>query len=563
MSKLFAFENDTVEDGLQDDAVAPSLSEEIDSQQETLDIVTEALKTASSDLLNVQHIRNTLVSKKLASVEYFTAIEDYSPLLTNISNNLGVKLPIPSLEDFKNPYGTQASHEIAIEGLMDYVRKLWDKIRDVFITFFKKINMFLRRLMGYELDLQTYEKYLDSAMPKLKSSKPQITDNKALLESKLPSFTAREGMEQVSVEYILSETDRRFSNLINIMNVIFIQNLPKLVKEDFNNLHTLIKTIIETSPEVMANDQIITQLETDIAQYCENTLTRIFVHSGIRINDNDLPEKVYDDLQFNFDRNEMGVVNVHSLINSNNVSEALPKNYNCFFTTLPGKKICITSSVETNNQVNNHLLPIANVENLIRFYEQYKKYSKELNLKKLDTGLSVVEDCIDKITQLMRNQFSKRLEELNKATLRTQASYGSVISAIQGMFEIEKQLSADDDLTVTFEINERFPNYGMYRTKVIDIDQFERMLVEERLDKEFIRYVESVHTRFLKPEGLSDEDRKAFIQRLESLQKYLINFLNNLQSALKDLSVNLAGTSAELRLEILKYAYGSMKLYNV
>lgn len=561
MNKLFgteeletAYDNDIVIDEV-------SLREEIEGYQDTFEIVSEALKTASTGILNVQHIRHAIENKEVASVAYFTAIEDYRPMLSNIADNLGVKLSVPSLEDFKNTHGTKASHQIAVEGLFSYVKKLWDKMKEVFALFFKKINMFLRRLMGYELDLQTYEKYLDAGIPKLKSSKPKISNDKASLESKLPSFVAREGMETVSVEYALTETDARFKNLNSLINTIFNQNLPKLVRDDFNSLQTLINQLITTSPEVLANETIVEQLEKDIIQYCENTLTRIFEYSNLTLND--LPEKVYEDIQFNFDRNELKETSIHSLVNSNNTSAALPKNYNCFFITLPGKKITVSSSVELNTQVSNHLYPIANVDNLIRFYEQYKKYSKEINLKKVDSSLSIVEDCIEKLTNLMRNKFSDRLELLNTTTAKKEFKFNSIASAVQGFEELERKVSPDDEIIITMEINDRFDHFALYKTRTIDIAQFEHLLIEARLDKAFIQYVENSYERFITPEGLTDEDRKAFIKRLEYIQKYLINFLNNLQSTLKDLSINLVGTQSELKLEILKYAYNSMKLYNI
>jgi len=116
MTKLFSLEDlqeeetTIIDDG--DDFL--NISDELEDSAHSLELAVESIKTASEKLALIQGISSHLDGQKRTELSYFTSLEHYKPILESITTNLGVKSSIPSLEDFKNPYGTEASHAIAM-----------------------------------------------------------------------------------------------------------------------------------------------------------------------------------------------------------------------------------------------------------------------------------------------------------------------------------------------------------------------------------------------------------------------------------------------------------------
>ena len=147
------------------------VEETVDEYRNDFRVATESVKTAISNLSIVEQIKNSVESKKIASPEYFITIENVNLYLKSISSNLGLKTKIPSMEDFKNPYGTETCHQIVIEGFMDVVRSIWEKIKQFFKEFFNKIKLFFKRLVRADLDMREYEEYLERVIGKVKLSR--------------------------------------------------------------------------------------------------------------------------------------------------------------------------------------------------------------------------------------------------------------------------------------------------------------------------------------------------------------------------------------------------------
>lgn len=578
MGKLFSLE-DLDENPIPDIEVSvQDVFEKVDTDvvdfAGDMQVATERLTTASNDLNLVMGMSASMKGKKVASVDYFTSMENYRPVLENIAKNLGVKCRVPSLEDFKNPHGTQASHEIAMEGFFDYLKKLWDKVKDIFAAFFKKIGVFFRRLFNAELELETYEEYLEGMVAKIKAKKMTVSDNKAVLDSKLPTLLANPGMEAVDSDFILVTGESKIRQLVSVSNHTFQTALAKISKEELKDLYKVVKdTIDDGLHHPRAPDEVGNELD-QIRDAALAGLNQLFGYAVTDIRH--VPEMVYNAMYQHFDRSEIEDLRIHSLVDNNNYSEALPKNFNAFYILSASGKIYVSASTETNGYVQNKLHPISNANNLVRFYEFYKKISKELSMKRIDNTIGEFQDRVDDIIGLMKSRYVELLERLQKSKVHARegeriTTKEEAINALVQLFrEMDRRNPNDPSLNrLVYQTADGLDVNGAYIENLIrevDMEDSRAHLLSSIRDEE--RFVIDVRKVLVnqgvpttnQPE-MTREDLEKLVKEYEAFQKFLLNYLNSLQVMLKEVSVNMAGTFTELRFELAKYIYNSAKLY--
>ena len=568
------------------------ISDDIEEYSKDLEIATERFKIACNELNLINNISYSLDTKKLASIDYFISIENYRPVIETIANNLGVNGKIPSLEDFKNPYGTEASHQIAMEGFFDYIRKIWEKIKEIFIAFFKKIEIFFRRLVNAELDLETYEKYLGKMISDIKSKKKTLTDNKVPIDSKLPSLLADEGMESINSDFILSNGERKLKYLISVTRTVFQDGLHRFSKEDMKEFREKLKEVIING---LNSNEDVSKIIEDLRQLRDlgiSSLNRLFKYQVRDIQE--LPDDAYRALFYHFDKNEIDDLLVYSLVdNTSLISSAqhnsgLPKNFNVYYMSSGLNNLFIFASTETNSYVQNKLYPIANADNLVKFYDFYKKFSKEINIKKIDSNIGDLHDEIDDIIRLMRTKFVDILEKLRKTRTIKKSQINSKEEALNELInyyiKINKErkdrgIDETTDHYVNDLINSFAESLGIDRQALQDLilgltrgervdEKRQTVLQSIKNDEVFIKAVidtisgnssENNNKNNILP---SEEEKQDVLKEYEGLQKFLLNYLNNLQVMLKEISINLAGVYTQLRFELAKYIYNSARLYN-
>lgn len=578
MGKLFSLEDfgDTAE---ADIAVEPQdVFEKVDTEigdfTDNMEVATERLTTASNDINLVMGMSSSMKGKKVASVDYFTSMENYRPVLENIAKNLGVKCRVPSLEDFKNPHGTQASHEIAMEGFFDYLKKLWDKVKDIFAAFFKKIGVFFRRLFNAELELDTYEEYLEGMVAKIKAKKMTISDNKIVLDSKLPTLLANPGMEAVDSDFILVTGESKVRQLVAVANTTFQTALAKISKEDLKELYKVVKETIDDGLHQNRAPDEVGQALDQIRLAALSGMNQLFGYSVTDVRQ--VPEMVYNAMYQHFDRSEIEDLRIHSLVDNNNYSEALPKNFNAFYVLSESGKIYVSSSTETNGYVQNKLFPISNANNLVRFYDFYKKISKELNMKRIDNTIGEFQDRVDDIVGLMKSRYVELLERLQKSKVHAREgerinTKEEGINALVNMFrEIDRRDPNNPSLNrlVIATANELDIHWQDVENLIRDTEvepSRAHLMMSIRNEEQFVTDVRKVlinqGVQTTSQPEMTREELEKLVKEYEQFQKFLLNYLNSLQVMLKDVSVNLAGTFTELRFELVKYIYNSAKLY--
>ena len=581
MAKLFSLENDGYSKEIgritNNGSDLVEISDEIQDSADSLNYITEALKTSSNQLLLVSDISISLNTQNRASASYFTSLENYTLFMDSVANNLGVKNRIPSLEDFKNPYGTEASHAIAMEGFFDYIKQIWKKIKEVFASFFKKINMFMRRLLKYDLDLETYEKYIEAKVAKIKAKKPTISNNKLEIDSKLPSLLAHPGMESVTSDFILTTGRDKFRQLARLMNNTFMQKLTEIGDKDLRKVYEVINKLVSIKVNEYSNLDEFVEVTDSIKEHSLSIMSKIFSHDNIRLNET--PDTVFNDIQQFFTRDEINSsMTIRSLIDNNNSTETLPKNFNCYYINFDNIKTFITSSTEVNQFVKNKVTPISNPDNLIKFYEDYRKTKSEVNIRKLDDSSEVLDRSIDLILSVMNNKFAPLLESLQtikfkKNRLNTKDALLKLMILLNPMKTSENR-RIDIALLLSSKLNLDDNDITMKLISESKDQQEEakQYFINNFKDQNEELFINAVSEILIKYEGkqpenvISDIDPKKIeeiLKVLQNFQKFMVNYLTSMQNMIKQLSINLAGVFAELKFEIVKYIYNSCAAYDV
>lgn len=471
MIKLFSLEDTqlSIEDNNEEvndiDSIQDNLMSEIEDAEDSFNVAIEGIKTLQNQFNLITNIRTSLESKKLASVDYFISIENLTPVMKSIANNLGVKYKVPSLEDFKNPYSIETCHQIAMEGFVDFMRKIWEKIKEFLISLLKKIQLFFNRLTNADLQLEQYEEYVDKMMTNIKSNKYVLSNNKAVIESKLPSMLGKDGMERMDTDYLINYGIRKLDNLSNILMGITIE-LPNIIKNMSNQLEVIIRKhndnilkdtikILDTAKDFKRQyretrsknetsynydamkkimEKIIDSkdknLKSALGEINNNDLISI-ITSGRKFASisslDDLPDKVFDKIQYSLNDDTDGSnVTMYKLFNNKSYSEELPYSYNVYLIIIENT-VYITNEEDANKEdinensytnikyivvtnkesiatVANQLYPLESKEALIELYNKYKtKYSK-VNIKSVGKAISAnskIEDILDKSKKYM------------------------------------------------------------------------------------------------------------------------------------------------------------------
>lgn len=574
MSKLFTAQ-ETLDIRLPSQGVV-ALNDISDFEAHTdgLQMSTEAFKTASNNLKLVSGMMGTLDTKDRSSGEYFQSLETYSLMMGTIADNLGVKHRIPSLEDFKNPYGTEACHQITMEGFYSFIKSIWQKIKDLFAAFFKKVSLFFKRLMGADLNLEEYNKYLDPMISELKVKKASLTDNTVLIDSKLPSILANPGMEKIDSNFLFTTGKDKLDQLTAMVNGVFGKQISEIAKSDMKEIHSKIRKFIDKSKNT--KDIKIEEIKDLLHELKTETVSSLgklfpFVQSDIR----DLPDDVFDAIQTQYDRNEIDGLVIRSLNQIGSYSQSLPKNFNGFYILSEQNKMYITTTSQAENYTTNKLNPIGTLDNLVGYHEVYKKFRKQLNTQKLKTDIDELSDVFEDIMNLMKGKFVDALDTLTSKGTAGDLSYDDAVKVLQKYFmDIYNEYDRDSNQlgSFRFRIEPILKKYGVNDDNTLNLylqfgsgDSHSASVVHSSNSNNkdnFIKFViETTGVTSVGSSQVNAEELKELVKTYEDLQKFMLNFFNSTQTALSQFTRNLVGLHAELQYEMAKYIYNSAKLY--
>lgn len=526
MGKLFAGEDFEVEAKPLEQLIEAKIENSdipdiVEFHEDAIQVAVEGVSKAANELYIIQEVKASLESKKLSSVEYFTSVENYSLYMKSVANNLGIKSKIPSMEDFKNPYGVETSHRIAMEGFSEFIRSVWEKIKSFFKDFFKRIMLFFKRLTNANLQMEEYEMYIEDLMHNVKKSDKSSVEQ-IKVDSKLPALLATSDVEVMKTDYLLTKGKQKMDNLTQFTEKLYGDIDKGLMKDFERNLNGLKNGL--TSKAIQAAD--IDNIRHSFVEMFRKIFT---IHIDYRA----LPDEVQSDVMSMFSTAELNASNFYSFIPDRNTDATLPKNFNIYHVsadveidqTNRTSKLFICSNTERNNITENKLETISSRENLLRLYDFYKKFSKEIKIEKMGRQLQDLDKQIEDAFKVIKNTFSVALETVDSSK-----------------YENATSLVVKDATEV-------------------DTDEA-RALVD---DLEFSPVNRTASASASGPAPVEDGKKHIFSkeirEKLNDLSKFLTNLMNVIQVLLKEMSVGLLGTYQEVRYEMIKYLYKCAKQF--
>ncbi len=562
-----------------------SFSDEIEDSNSSMDIVTESIARTLTDVEFADKGVASLEKTELGSDKYFLGMESFDNYMSGIMANMGVKRTIPAMETFRQPYNLKVCNYIAFEGFFDYIKKLWEKIKDLFKLFFKKLKMFFRRLVGAELDLESYEKYLAKMIAEIKSKKLENNSGERV-DTKLAPLVADEGMSSVDIDFLLSATARKSNNFANKINDIIDKDLADLTSG--NNIN-IIKTVVDG---IILNSNYLDSCEVGVLTEqidTFNTELAGIIQSCYKFDSksSELPDELYHRLGSKFSTCPPDSVKIWKMINDDSVQERLPKNFNSYFGIARDEDGKLTMFLDAYSQldqtVNTSVKSISSRENLVTMYEQYKDLNKSINVKKFSDSVNKMEDRLTEIINKVTRELPKVLDNLKTA----KNADGAIVvpdSAYKPDDPANLKTNGLKGLQFEYLVTEEGKNLTErlikeYRAKYDDLLTGDNLTAIDNTENDVLHGITNsdkyIEASFISKKLIDDgkivftsqvggstaEDREKKIKILQNAQYVLSKFLSAIQNLFKTLGTNLVGTYTELRLAMAKYIYDSARLF--
>lgn len=570
-------------DGVTDFIESPA--EMVTDGQDSLTMAEDAAKTAFEQISIIQGIQDSLGSKSFCSDAYMTSLENYRPVVEQLMGNLGALRAIPSTEDFLSVHRAQVAHHIANESLGDFVKKTWEKVKEFFALFFKKMALYLKRMVKANLELEDYEKYLEPMMAKLRSggnnTKPTDVSE---FDSKLPMILADEGMEKMDAEYLMNYGVRKVDRLLTVMDRIGFKGVGKL--NDNDGLPMLTEKVRAfATMHGGGTHHPLAKLKADameLQQFALSVVTSSFEHL---VNDpRELPEEVYQAIHDAFNHAQMGEgFAIRSLEPHNSGRDGLPKNANIFLAHSATGAALVSGHIGTNTYVRNLIAPPASFKSLQGMHDFYKSRIAKTKVQVADRTLDKTNDLIMKLLGVLSKDFSKMVDNVSAAA-KNGASRDlaelMVAASNRGMTAtsiMNTVMNKFQDVDLSSMVTD--PDYGdvfqrFMQMPIQDNDYYRRQVrqaFEEKLRTLMNNYGASLDqfNIWLEEElsggapSQSPQELQEAKEVIKDLSRILTNLLTNLQSILRFVMTSVYGVYTELRYEFVRYLYLSAQRYRV
>lgn len=567
-------------DTLEDDA---GPAEMIEEQVENLVMAEEAFSSRCERLFIAQGIQQSMQEKTICSAAYVTTLENYRPVLQALFQDLGLQRTFPSMEDFTNTYSASSAHQIATEGIKEFIKKVWEQIKEVFSIFFKKISLFVKRLVKANLQMEDYERYLDPMMAKLrvKTGGAKITDTKPF-DSKLPMLLANEGMEEMSVEFLINHGVRKTEKLLKLSEQMGFQGIGKLNKPDgLPKLQTSLQAFI--AKHKVVGNQPVTTLEqdaTELYSLAMGLLTEIFPFEVK--NPRDLPEAVYSSIYESFTHAQMGEgFQLRCLSEVDSGNDSLPREANVFFASsvAPEEDILVEGHLGSNTYVKGIIGPPETFANLQNMYDFYKNRVKKVQVSQADKNLDKINTDLTKIIATIQRELVPIVEKTTAAQSSkvTAENFGDLLASAIGkghrLAELMSFVSSHHDNTRSFFDTQSHeavvPMFDMRDTNSREFKNRAALLYSS-LSRELpdFNYNIEAFCDYLKTlagiggeSGMSQEELEKAKEIMNNLNRSLVRYFSRLQTTIRFLMSNIYAVYTELRYEWVRYIYMSAQRY--
>lgn len=542
--------------------------------KETVDYVVESFKFIPNVIETA-----TVINNSLSQDNYLVTLEAYQPLLIQLKQNLGSTAPIPSLESYTNEYTAKSSREVALESVKDVFKRIWESIRKFFAAFFKKVNEFVKRLMNANLEIDTYERYVPDLLKKIRDKKLTLLDSKTEVDSKLNDLLAPEGIDKLNAVWVVNNTPLIIGSILKTHVHLFAKGLPEMDKhfkaitgklEELSSVKDMTDDMQAINKVQVIKDDLINLIRQVVVSLCPN-----------QIEPKDLNDETYDAIATLSTSSNLKDLTLFSLSDNKNNYTRLPKDFNLIIGASPEDKIYAVSSKDTDNTKSTAIEALPDLTALDRVYEQYKRLTKDFDIKKLTKQF----DTTNQEVNVLLNKTARTLETMNDFLykgLTKKVSSGidvdkldsdgksDILSACARLEEIYEDLGRSDEVnrsTIEFAVQS---NSGTTDDILRCIAIIEKYYVEkpdaqkrarERNEHNlFERAVEAYRgtagTRSISPDTLA-----SIREEVTNIERMCVNLAQNIQIALSSVQVGYPKLVTELRYSLLKYVYDSARKF--
>ncbi|WP_396190546.1 hypothetical protein [Flavobacterium sp.] len=553
--------------------------------------VTDMIEVGDADLQNtitltdvsMEHIRVAesiyvaTESLTLGSKEYFSCLESHNAVVTILSKRMGVAR-MPAMEDIKNPYALKSSRQIALEGIGEFWRKSWEAVKKFFKEFFKKVMLFLRRIVNANLELGDYEVYNDQLVAKLKANNATIRDNSPV-NTKLGQLLANEDQEKVDSDFILNQGLQKVRNLTSLIDQISNKGDTFFQLEKLNQIHDALTKQIKAHNYLGLGSKYNADIGNTVdvlMSMAGDIVGGIFKHPVMDAKS--LPSDVYDKMFDDFDTTTIrsGEIEIHSLIPVDGYNTHLPRDMNLFVAHHDLKRFFVSGYKQEAKHTTPNVDPITQLSNLTRLQDSYKKNIKSVNLKGCTKSLEAAEDVIDKLLDFLSGDYVTLMEKAEGDESDSMDFFRLFIAELKETgyngFTFEEAYGKTAEykhVTRTTILEQDMTNiFGFVNMASLTEDNYRQL--SRAYDNGIGRSAGVVHY-IAKTLGIDIEELKSRkpsddalsnYQKLQELNMYLSHVFSKLQIIYKTIVSDVFGMYTEIRYELVRYIYESARRYS-
>lgn len=596
MSKLFGKEDDLgsiemgriTRNGEEISLNSINLEEVVEDYSSYMELATEHLSDLQYKFHLAISIENSFVKSELGSKEYLYSLEERSELVRGLANNLGVKVHVASLEDFHSTYSMESSHEVALEGIKEFFRKIWERIKAFFKSFWKKVSTFFKRLTGANLEMDTYEKYVDEMMRRIKRDNLECRDKTTELSNKLPRFISPMNMEFKDSVSVTSNFKAVSTNFSRSIRDGLLPNLDKLKGAD-GGLSKVRSGVRSIASDLKSGTITVNQLALSIHEVISDTnfILRMLVGNSTT-SYNSIPDEVRSKFSETI-RGSKASGTLYSLVDSNEDSVRLPKYFNIYVSSPDINKDELLKELTQKEDVDaasyvkelystaistylkedlvstDRLLPIDTINGLTDFHDSYKNF--KLDMKKIDSTIRDVEKLIEEVIKTAssgidnysditanKHMSNKEIEDLKLPILIgevTSKEAHNRILTLLGMEEMLMNLNSEigeSPEVINSKIIETISNHGLSGEQVIAI-----VTIIKDHDPEAV----SKSTDTLNVLG----EKVNLGRTVAAYQSAILKTLDVYKLVLGSVFTDVSKLYTEFRYEAIKYMYDSCRRY--
>ena len=293
--------------------------------------MTDYAEVATENLNNLlfQHdylvrFHNQIAVESHTSIEYLSAYNDRKETMGLFGKALQAKVLTPSLEDITSHRTAEASKDIALESVREFIKKVWEKIKSALKAFFRKISEFLKRIAGANLEIDTYEKYVDDMLRRIKRDGMECKDKTQTVHSELGKYVCTTSTINPEPHDLLNGFQLVSDNFKQVVGQHLVKGLKEIEKTELPMVGDSLKLLTVEIKNGISVDNGIHFLNNLGA--ISNRLTNHV--TGMTIPDNLVPGDVVDELASR--ANDPSRLVYRSLVNHTSDNDRLPQYFNIF-----------------------------------------------------------------------------------------------------------------------------------------------------------------------------------------------------------------------------------------